>query len=138
MKPKSCQYTDPNNCVCYNNGDCNFKKYNKIAVMKTILAKHQPRTESYKIVLDEIKDLKGEWFINSPKHNFCFWAWLQENQGERHTLAECAHLMDFSISQVANIEKKALDKLKHHARHNPDLLELFTELFNASDFNNLD
>lgn len=66
----------------------------------------------YKALLRTVAHKKGDWFIESIEHNFCFWAYLKDNPDRKHTLQEVGNLIGMSISAVANIERKALAKLK--------------------------
>lgn len=130
MKPKSCEYADPSNCVCYNKGDRDFQCHNQIANIVQELKHHKKDSQPYKNLIMKAKILKGDWFINSPQHNFCFWTWLQENHDKRHTLSECAELLGISISAIANLEKSALKKLKNSE-------ELLSYFIRSNDFNDL-
>lgn len=111
-----------------------MKSYNRIVALKKELMSHIPGSDEYQTILLKIKDMKGDWYINSPKHNFCFWSWQQENKDPK-TLLECSLLLDLSISQVVNIEKQAINKLKAQLERSPQLAESLAHIF---DINNND
>lgn len=74
------------------------------------------------------KDEDCDWWINSPKDNYCFWRYVQKNsdpEGNMRALSQpqIAKLLNCSSPQVHVIMREALKKLKDSG-HLEYLLEL--------------
>jgi hypothetical protein len=52
-----------------------------------------------------------EWWVKSPEHGNCFFAYMADNPRE-HTLDEVAELLEMTIPSVSASERKAVIKLR--------------------------
>lgn len=101
------------NCSCLRDFSFNADKQRKIKNIVITMRELGSDHPVYRALLKTVKDLRGEWYINSIKHDFCFWSYMQDNYDKKHTLEQCGDLIDMSVSGVANIERKALRKLRN-------------------------
>jgi hypothetical protein len=88
------------------------------------------------------------WYINSQKHNYCFWKFVKENSNIDGSMKEYSHsdiarLLSLPNTKINLIIKESLEALvnslvKHGLVNNTDNLEEYFEQidFNFSDLTN--
>lgn len=111
---KDCKYPNLNKCKCVELTPYTLENQDRVIYLASIMRSINPKSLQYKRLLKLVKREKGEWFVNSIKHNFCFWSYMAEN-ATPHTLEECANNLGLSISAIASIERKAMAKLRKKA-----------------------
>lgn len=102
-------------CACARRSKSSLEniRIKDVALLTKALNTLEKESSTYIELLTFIKKIKGDWFINSPKHGFCFWNYMADNRDKKHTLQQCAQLLGVSISAIAVLERKALQKLRN-------------------------
>ena len=125
MKPMKCARIC-GSCICHGKEE-SYDSRIRISLLLILIKKFRKNNNGYKALLSLIKQERAPWFINSLEHDFCFWSYIEENHEVKHTLQECAILLDISISAVANTERKALKKLRKNFKKSDFMIRSKTE-----------